>query len=274
MHLLFICFAVVSAEYYRFPDDQVTVRMNGYTDRLADWGEANFRQSGRDWPGLCSTGEGQSPIDITHYPADPRQYRVVTSANSTFGPIRFRNSPAPVSLQFNGLFDTNWLYTGTMQLDVNGMIQEEVLALLLFEAPAEHTINGVRYPMGINLMYASANPDGSISFGYQVYVLIREGRRNEGLEQYLAQVPLDVSYFLPSRLDDYYFYMGSLNAWENCQEHVPWIVSNSIVEAAPDQIAVFTDQFVNDLRFSNGKGNARAIQPLNGRTIYHYVSMQ
>ena len=149
--------------------------------------------------------------------------------------------------------------------------------MLLFQTPAEHTINGYQYPLGVQLIYAGAVAGGMMTGGYQVYVLVREGARNPAFDQLMTQQQLDVSYFLPpgGLLDDYYFYMGSYNMpVPDCVENMPWVISNYIIEASQDQIQYFQDQFINDISFSGGVGNAREIQPLNGRTVYHFVPTQ
>ena len=263
--------ATVAGQYVRFPDDQQIATINGYIDLLLDWSGPGYEQRGRDWPGICATGRQQSPIDITPFVVSPGRYQEVTADNSTFRPIQFENEPSPVIVQYNGKFETNWLYSGTLTQQINDVSVEQILASVIFEAPAEYTLNGVRFPMGIYLAYAGALPTGAITFGYQVYVWVREGQRNLGLDQYINQQPLDVSYFLPpgGLLTDYYFYTGSFDI-SPCPESVPWVVSNYIIEAAPDQIAYFTAQYVTDLSFSGGNGNIRTEQPLYDRTLYHF----
>lgn len=265
--------SVATAEYTRISSSQA-IWLNGYQDSAYPWAGPGFEKMGRDWDGLCASGLAQSPIDITEYPANPDQYQVVTASNSTFRPLVFSNSPSSLYLQDNGLFDFVWIYQGTVTQTVNEINVEEVLALIIFHAPAEHTIRGVRYPLGVLLEYSGVMPDGSITFGYQVYVVFREGRRNVALDQFINQEPMDVSFFLPPNgvLDDYYYYIGSFDIpVPGCIENIPWVISNYVMEAAPEQIQHFQDLYVNDLSFSNGVGDIRAIQPLNDRVLYHFI---
>ena len=268
--LLSYLFLLASAEYTRLLGDQQYFTMNGFNDRFMPWQGPVFEQQGRDWDGACASGKAQSPIDITDYPDPPSLLQVVTASNSSFSPIYFENQEDTMVMQFNGLYDMFYMIAGTSRMVNRGVATERVLSVVAVETPAEHTMNGVRYPMSIILGYAGVLPNGDLIRGYQVSILFREGASNPGLAQFMSQSRLDVSAFLPPDgvLDDYYYYVGSFDA-PPCWEGMPWIVSNYIVEASREQIAFFQDQY--GLQFPEGARGVRAVQPLNGRTIYHFV---
>ena len=261
-------------QYTRLADDQVGFTMNGYVDMLFPWVGPGYDQGGSDWGGVCATGQNQSPIDIDETPDDPALFQVVTVDNSTFTPITFNSVPGSVEVFFDGYLDVYFIYSGTLRQQVNSIRVNQILGMLTFNTPAEHTINGYRYPMNVVLGYAGANANAAITFGYQVVVNVREGAANPALDQFINQQPFDTSSLLPPNgvLDDYYFYMGSFsNPEPDCLENVAWVVSNYVVEASREQIAYFEDLYINDPSFSGGAGNARAIQPQNGRTVYHFI---
>lgn len=271
--LVFVLADTASGEYPQVPRTQAFISMNGYSSALPHWQEpVGYAQQGRDWTGTCATGTRQSPIDINEWPANPSEYAVVTQSNSTFRPITFHNLPTTPRVSFNEMFDLYWIFSGSLKQQILDFPIEQLLGLMLFQAPAEHTINGITYPLGIILGYFEPDASGSVTLAYYLYVHVKEGARNPGLDQVLNEQPLDVSYFLPPGgvLDDYYFYSGSYEA-PPCSEPLDWIIPNYVVEAAPDQIAHFQDLWINDLSFSNGRGNIRAAQPLNGRTVYHFI---
>ena len=274
MRACVVLLGVAMAQYTRVPDDLFTSVLNGYTDFLFDWVGVDYNQQGRDWPGTCATGQAQSPIDINETPDDPASLQIVTVSNSSYTPILFKNGPIDVYLQNNNYFPVYWTFAGTLSQQVLDLDIQQVLAMLLFQTPAEHTLNGVRYPLGVQLIYAGAVAGGMMTGGYQVYIFIQEGARNPALDQLINEEPLDVSYFLPEGglLDDYFFYMGSYNMpVPDCVENMPWVISNYVMEASADQIAYFQDEFINDPTFSGGLGNIRELQPLNGRTVYHFI---
>ena len=264
----------VTGQYETLPDDMSEIHLNGYTDYLLNWDGYDYFQQGRDWPGICAIGTSQSPIDINEYPEDPSLFQVVTPSNSTLRPVTFETELSDVYLQNNQYFPLYRTFRGNFWVVTNGIVNQQVLAQMMFHAPGETTVNGIRYPMGIQLTYSRVSAGGFMLGGSQVYILVREGQSNPGLAQVIAQQPLDVKYFLPPSLvlDDYYFYIGSFNLpVRGCPEGVGWYVSNYVIEGSSEQIAYFQDRFVNDHSFSGGLGNVRALQPQNGRTIYHFV---
>ena len=273
-HLCFLLTGFALADYSRYSIDDVYFSMNGFADRFYPWVGPGYHNSGSDWGGTCATSRSQSPIDIVDAPHDPSHFQVVTAGNSTFNPILFKNYPAPLRIQPTGMVDMYWLYAGTLTQVTSSITLNQVLSFIMFQTPAEHPVNGHRYPLSVQLGYAGAMANGAITFGYQVVVNIQEGAANPALDQFINQQPFDASWLLPPNgvLDDYYFYLGSFNApIPDCVEGFAWVISNYVVEASRDQIAYFEDLYINDRSFSGGAGNVRAVQPLNDRTLYHVI---
>jgi hypothetical protein len=64
-----------------------------------------------------------------------------------------------------------------------------------------------------------------------------------------------------------YTYKGSLTT-PPCSEIVTWLVVNQPQAISREQVAAINSLYRNNTRFAGGKGNNRAVQPLNERLIY------
>jgi len=168
-----------------------------------------------------------------------------------------------------------WLYSGTAETDVDDFSTNQIIDSFALHAPSEHTIDGTQYPLSIQLMYTNIATGGIPTGGYQVEVFFKEGSRSTLLDQLINEEPLDMTELFPAGgvLEDYFFYMGSWNYPPGCEEEVTWVIPNYAVDAAPDQIQYFTDLYVNDMNFTDGRGTARAIQPIYDRIITHFVTV-
>ena len=267
------------AVYPRLDQSQRVLVMNGFYDPLWEdinvFGtELNYRLGGHDWPGLCQNGTQQSPINLRTIP-DP-SFQVSSPANSTFQPLIFDNpiiqNPAVDDVEF---FNAYYTYVGTVETDVDDSVaSQQVLDSFVLHAPSEHTIDGVQYPLSIQLMYTDVVAGGYPTGGYQMEVLFTEGSRSALLDQIINEEPMDLSELFPPGgvLNDYFFYLGSWNFPPTCTEEMPWVIPNYAVPAALDQIDYFTDLYVHNYNFTGGRGNARAVQPLNGRIVTHFVN--
>lgn len=269
---------VVWAVYERLDRSQSTLYMNGFVDSY--WGIIDvfddgydYRLGGNDWPGLCQTGREQSPINLRTFP-DP-SFQLVSPQNSSFQPLLFANPLTTPAVMDLGFFNVYWLYSGTVETDVGALESEQIIDSFALHAPSEHSIDGIKYPLSIQLMYTNVAAGGIPTGGYQVEVMYREGRRSALLDQLINEDPLDMTELFPADglLQDYFFYMGSWNYPPGCAEEVTWVVPNYAVEAAYDQIQYFTDLYVNNLNFTEGRGTARVIQPLYDRIVSHFVNI-
>ncbi|MDX1349244.1 MAG: carbonic anhydrase family protein [Putridiphycobacter sp.] len=133
-----------------------------------------------------------------------------------------------------------------------------------FHEPAEHTINGIRYPLEMHMVHLDANNNIAV-----LAVLAMEGKSSEPftfLEQYLPVYKgetkiIDANFDLNQNLPTnkaYYTYSGSLTT-PPCTENVTWIVYKNPITVSVDQV-----RQLQDLMPLN---NYRGEQPVNGRIV-------
>lgn len=138
------------------------------------------------------------------------------------------------------------------------------LAQIHFHEPAEHTVNGIRYPLEIHLVHTFQNQEYAV-----MSVLAKEGQESqlfEFLESFLPievdksktiHQPLDLTTLFPTN-KSYYAYGGSLTT-PPCTENVNWIVFKEPI--------IVSEEEVLKLKKNMPKDNYRNEQPLNGRIV-------
>jgi carbonic anhydrase len=134
-----------------------------------------------------------------------------------------------------------------------------------FHEPAEHLIEGVRYPLEIHLVHQNHAKEFLV-----LSVMVKEGKNSqpfELLESYLPiqkgetkliQASFDISQNLPEE-KGYFTYEGSLTT-PPCSENVTWIVFKEPIEIALEQVEL--------LKYLMPVNNYREEQPHHGRVIY------
>ncbi|MEO6921317.1 MAG: carbonic anhydrase family protein [Collimonas sp.] len=138
------------------------------------------------------------------------------------------------------------------------------LAQAHFHAPAEHTIDGKRYPLEGHFVFKAQ--DGRLAV---VAVLYQEGAENFQFDaivrgairdQTVALEKFDAAPLLPADTQPYYHYLGSLTT-PPLTENVEWYVLAQPVELSADDIDAFKKLYAH---------NARDPQPLDGRSVLKY----
>lgn len=227
----------------------------------------SFSQGGRDWTGECATGTRQSPIDLLNTPDHPVTYLADSS-------LAFTLTTSASAFQVYDDFGL-LLYQGeaTIQGQYNGTEFEGNLFQFHMHAPADHQVDGMRYPLELHIAFAPSNNNTELQ-AVLVGFFFREGQPNSLLQALIDLRTVDLNLLLPSGgvIDDYIAYIGSRGApVPDCVEPQLYIFPNYIIEASTEQVAYWTDRYVNDLSFSGGRGDTRDIQPLNGRTVSHIL---
>jgi len=197
----------------------------------------------------CSTGEAQSPINIT------------AAQSLNLKDIEFSYQPSKLNIFNNG-------HTIQVAYDKGSFITyNEIQYQLLqfhFHHPSEHTLNGEVFDMELHFVHRDAN--GSLAV---VGVMLTEGETDnpafaalfdhlptEKGDPQITELSVDANILLPqSHL--FSTYVGSLTT-PPCTEGVRWLVLTTPVELSAKQIAAFDEIFERD---------NRPVQPLNDRDL-------
>lgn len=217
-----------------------------------DYGEA---RGPSQWGNLkpefatCKNGRRQSPIDIRN----PQK--------ADLPPIQFDYKPSPLHIINNG-HTVMINYNSGSFISVGG--KKYALKQFHFHIPSEEKINGKSYEMVVHLVHA--NPEGRLAV---VAVLLQQGEDNplvrqlwsylpteEGKEEFLNSVQIDVAGLLPADLG-YYTFAGSLTT-PPCSENVTWFVLKHPMTVSNTEIKQFAKMYQN---------NARPAQPLYDRIV-------
>ena len=197
----------------------------------------------------CSEGRRQSPIDLAGYaPGDAPA-------------LSFAYVPDGTHVTNTGVF-LKVKHEGDSRLTLAE--RHYLLVNVHAHTPAEHTVNGERFPLELHLVHK--NESGELAV---VGVLFRLGEPNPALQALLDAAPppgdladpaspLDPSAYLPARTS-HYRYTGSLTT-PPCTEGVQWLVMTEVAEASEEQLQRIT-------ALTGDTANNRPTQPLGDRTI-------
>ncbi|KAL0339703.1 UNVERIFIED_CONTAM: Alpha carbonic anhydrase 4 [Sesamum radiatum] len=248
--LLTLLFITVNASDLETDDRTSFSYVVGAKDGPEKWGTLN-----PNWT-LCGTGKSQSPINILDYKV---------KLNRSLGDLNRNYQPAKALLRNIG-YEIQVKWTG----DAGGIIingDEFKLLESHWHIPAEHTVNGVRFNMELHIVHGNSGGDIAV-----VGILYKLGQADPFLAQFLPYLSLATPQGYPLRSVDpssinipgreYYRYNGSLTT-PPCSENVTWTVFKRVKTVSIEQIHALKDA-IHD----GNIGNARPIQPLNGRTVY------
>jgi carbonic anhydrase len=228
----------------------------------------DYQEGGDDWGGVCSTGRKQSPINL----ADS----VVTKTSgdqsilkATFDLVgEFKGS---CILTSEGVFMMNYNY-GSIQINSNLV----TLGNIHFHSPSEHKINGKALDLELHL-----TGDDEDSVRYEIVFLFEVSSKSNKFIQATMdsynnnkEEDFNTEWLISNGvLDNYYYYEGSFSGpiFGDCDENIYWLVVGDIIDITDGQLDFFSNFWKNNNSFSNGHGNNRNTQNINGRTVYYYL---
>jgi carbonic anhydrase len=204
--------------------------------------------------------------------------QVVSQANSSFTPLSVGletvNRSEILVENIYGLL----VYATTVNTLTQFIAGKEVTVGIIEYHPlvtSEHLFNGIHYPFGLVIITGITHYDDKMEVIMGLEIFFKEGKPNPFLQSLIEEDgEVSISSIIPLSgvIDDYYYYSGSADLpWPDCWETVSWVIPNYVLEASAAQIDYWAERYVQDLSFSNGRGNVRDVQPLNNRTIYHFV---
>lgn len=269
----------------------------------------DYEESGNNWQCLCKDGIEQSPIDLP-----PPHKAVISEAKPIFeyisvGPKHSEDARdgkirANTSMRIEHIKGALRIYHANfgkvVTTDGTVYIGEEIV----FHTPSEHTINGTKYPMEMQVIHKALSKG---DYGKQLILSIlfkpKAGAINKFIESLdffnlpnphtLTRQLFEKLYvpnvFIYSNSDSssisalqpfsFYTYQGSLTA-PPCAEKVihmvvsdPIFISTTALEMFKEALRQpdFQDNLGNILYAQpSNLENARATQPLNGRAVFYY----
>ncbi|CAL1682740.1 unnamed protein product [Lasius platythorax] len=234
----------------------------------------------KSWPGMCTTGKKQSPIDIVTEDA----------IRIDLGALKFDR----YDFAFSGTMINNGhtiqvqLHGVPIHLSGGSLPSIYILEQMHFHWSAEHTVDGLRDPLELHLVhydnqYANFSEAAQHENGVVVVAVLFELNNydNPDLIPILettkmvshwvgkSMIPIRSKLIplllLPKDHTTYYRYEGSLTT-PGCQESVMWFVMTEKLLISETQVNVF-----KHVHSHNGtlKYNYRPKQELGDRQVYH-----
>jgi carbonic anhydrase len=232
-----------------------------------------YAEQGADWPGTCSTGESQSPIDID----DSADYiEEVSDGDEGYFSLTTDYSALTVTgafTKYSYLVDSASSDYGKLTIDTESGARVYTAQQFHFHAPSEHTFDGDHADLELHIVHLTE--DSRIAV-IGLFFDADSDDDNETIQKvidsYGGSEQIDISDLVDDGiLDEVFHYSGSLTN-HPCTEGVFWIVTKEVRSISKAQLEFFTDEWAGDETFSGGNGNNRLVQARNGRTVYDVSS--
>jgi carbonic anhydrase len=257
----------------------------------------NYEKKGIDWECLCKEGKEQSPIDLPvsdsaiQSPAKPLfdyEYRIPNLGGTK---LKIEHLDETLRIKGHG-------FGRIVTMDGSIYQAEEII----FHTPSEHTLNGVQYPLEIQVVHdAKTKGDFGKKAALSFLFTGKPGIYNKFLDQvefFNLPNPLEKfkviqnNLFIPNLLmkaDEeevmimqpfsFFTYNGSMSSPPCIENTIHFVVSKPI-ELSITVLELFKEALrMPDFEDSQGNillseektlENARGVQALNGRAIFHY----
>lgn len=254
----------------------------------AEW---NYAQGGKDWTGLCATGQMQSPIAI-----DEHLVNLTTHANDYAGnayQVRFYyRAVANLAITHQHAYAISVVSNvpGALGALVSGCCNDERYNVLgfHFHVKSEHTFpmrnkeDKGHYPLELHIVHQKSGSTGDndlmiVAVPFQIKRTPGNNKfldslnwqslpRNIGDQSILTNA-VDLNDLEYSLQGDYFAYNGSLSE-PSCAENVQYRVMSNPQSLSQSQLDTINALIANNPKeFPGGRGNHRSVQPRNGRQL-------
>jgi carbonic anhydrase len=235
----------------------------------------DYKHNGADWTGLgqCGVGNSQSPIDV---PASAQ-----AGKSTVF--LKYPEITSSFQLYNNGYslaFTLPETYKGGFGLgeDASDFEKDGASAYRLwqvnFHSPSEHSFQGQKMPLEMQLMHQRVTGGGPETAVVAVFFTDAANSYNDFLDAFARQLPdsdwgeetiqpPSVPFASIIGGSPFYFYEGSLTV-PPCETNVKYYLRQTPLNAANSQLAKFATALQ---KTCPPKGNFRISQPLSGSIV-------
>jgi len=227
-------------------------------------GSCRYCNGGTDWSmGQCMSGSRQSPVSMSFDDVatdEKMDLYFSTKYNVTRARVAWNDFAFVLKSQGNTFGSIN----------VDGVNYRADMAVI--RSPSEHRLQGYRTPMEMQIFHKkeNSNPPETLA----ISILFEESAHEVSALNWMHELPEDKSPFqvvvdleqFVSDLKPLVFYDGSYTQ-PPCTEGLTWGVSMGLAKVSHTQLKTLQSFLKGNKAFAGGRGNNRAVQPLNGRPL-------
>jgi carbonic anhydrase len=230
----------------------------------------DYKFSGSDWPGICSTGTSQTPINI-----DINSTVRVFSNEPEYAWIHFQMSENPLQAnhdaggyKFLGAFGEMNMMQGNLPVISTNLVNFH------FHSPSENFLNGQQFDLEMHIVMQDKDQRYNfVVFGvlFKVENNAYNSFINKVIEAGDKHIIINLAEaFTSLRIRDYLQFSGSLTT-PPCTENVFWIIDTNVRSISQEQLRFFRGLWGEKMDYAGGNGNNRVLQPVNDRVITHFI---
>jgi carbonic anhydrase len=247
--------------------------------QVVDWNSTYTKGNGNPlYQDSCSQGFIQSPIDVTNSNSYYNFSIAIVYENYSSVPAMSSSN-----MYINVTDPGSGVNMGNLLFERYGYLAQFNLADIRVKIPAEHTINGVRGSMEIQLIhrkvigqYFTQNqnlqiPDANINLG--ISLIYSETVSNTGDNGFAKDLitafstkstNLPLSKYLLTLGKKFFLYEGAETNYP-CDENFNWIIFNDIINIDTNSLNIIKNAYI--AKYNSGS-NVKSVSPLGGRPVY------
>ncbi|XP_017072770.1 putative carbonic anhydrase 3 [Drosophila eugracilis] len=262
---------------------------------ISNGAEWNYKQHGKDWTDLCSSGKMQSPLSL-----NTKNARVVNIPKIVFGNYN-QQLKGPIHIYNNGhslYMSISYTVNGKKPFITGGLMKNAYDAIGLHfhwgaprEAGSEHALNRKQYAGEMHIVHrnnkynstedAVTKSNGIAVLGVFLGMTKKHTDKSAAIARIIkaalkvtvdrANTTIPAGFSLGQLIgsinhNDFLTYHGSLTT-PLCQEAVTWTVFTQVMPVPfPSLLPLYG---IRDHENHKLLRNYRQVQNLNGRTVYH-----